>query len=212
MLCTLCNSTSTPFCEDKKRPYFRCSECDLIFADPKTYLSQEDEKANYEFHENDPNDTRYREFLSRLSTPLVKKLSSGMHGLDFGSGPGPTLNLMLEEQGLTMSVYDIYYAPDKGQLNRQYDFVTCTEVAEHFGNPGKSWPELVSLVKPGGWLGIMTWMFTKETTEEFNRWGYKGDPTHISFYTPKTMQWIAQHFKLELEIVSDRVILFRKQM
>lgn len=211
MLCTLCSSISPPFCEDKKRQYFRCTECDLIFADPKTHLPQDEEKSIYEFHENDPNDFRYREFLNRLATPMLDRLSPGMHGLDFGSGPGPALNLMLEEQGMKMSVYDIYYAPNVGQLSSQYDFVTCTEVAEHFSEPGKSWSQLVSLVKPGGWLGVMTRMFTKETTEDFNQWGYKGDPTHISFYTPETMQWIAQHFQLSLEMVSDRVLLFRKE-
>lgn len=210
MLCTLCSSTSTLFCEDKKRQYFRCSQCDLIFADPQTCLPQEEEKVIYEFHQNDPNDTRYREFLSQLSIPLVKKLSPGMSGLDFGCGPGPTLNLMLEKQGMIMSVYDIYYAPDSGQLSRQYDFVTCSEVTEHFNEPGLAWPQLIDLVKPDGWLGVMTWMFTKETAEPFKQWTYKNDPTHVSFYTPKTMQWIAQHFQLSIENVNDRVILFKR--
>lgn len=210
MLCTLCSQPSNPFCEDRKRQYFRCTSCDLIFADPDARLNQEEEKSIYGFHTNDPDDARYRDFLSQLSIPLLEKIRSGMHGLDFGSGPGPTLNLMLEEQGMTMSIYDIYYAPDHGQLERQYDFVTCSEVVEHFGEPGKSWPELVTLVQPGGWLGVMTWLFIKDSAEDFQRWGYKGDPTHVSFYTPSTMQWLAEHFELSLEIVSDRVMLFRK--
>lgn len=182
----------------------------MIFADPEAYLPEDEEKAIYDFHQNDAQDTRYREFLSQLSNPLLEKLSTSMTGLDFGSGPGPTLSLMLEEQGMKMSVYDIYYAPDTGQLSRQYDFVTCSEVAEHFCEPGKAWPQLVSLIKLGGWLGVMTWMFTKETAEQFNRWNYKGDPTHVSFYTPETMRWIAQHFQLSLEIISEQVILLRK--
>ncbi|MDV6328161.1 class I SAM-dependent methyltransferase [Idiomarina sp. Sol25] len=210
MQCTLCSSISQPFCADKKCQYFRCTECDLIFADPDTLLSQAEEKLIYDYHENGPNDLGYRAFLNHLTTPLLEKLSPGMKGLDFGSGPGPTLNLMLEKQGMKMSVYDIYYAPDTGQLSCQYDFVTCTEVAEHFREPDKSWAQLIGLIKPGGWLGVMTCMFTKETADDFNLWSYKGDPTHISFYTPETIQWIARHFRLELEIVNDRVILFRK--
>ncbi|MGX5915213.1 class I SAM-dependent methyltransferase [Aliidiomarina sp. Khilg15.8] len=210
MLCTLCSQPANAFCEDKTRQYFRCTGCDLVFADPDTRLTSEDEKSIYEFHTNDPEDGRYRDFLSQLSTPLLTKVRPGMHGLDFGSGPGPTLNLMLEEQGMTMSIYDIYYAPDQGQLQRKYDFVTCSEVAEHFAEPGKSWPELVGLVQPGGWLGVMTSLFISDNVEDFQRWGYKRDPTHVSFYTPKTMQWLAEHFGLSLEIVSDRVILFQK--
>jgi len=182
----------------------------MIFADPQAYLPQDEEKAIYDFHQNDSHDTRYREFLSQLSIPLLEKLSTGMTGLDFGSGPGPTLSLMLEEQGMKMSIYDIFYAPDSGQLSRQYDFVTCSEVVEHFNEPGKTWPQLISLVKPQGYIGMMTWMFTKKTAEQFNQWSYKGDPTHVSFYTPETMQWIAQHFQLKLEIISEQAILFRR--
>lgn len=210
MICTLCSSSSKPFCEDKKRQYFRCATCDLIFADPNTRLRQEEEKAIYDFHQNNPQDTRYRKFLSQLSTPLLKKLSVGMTGLDFGSGPGPTLSLMLEEQGMEMSVYDIYFTPNSGQLSRQYDFVTCSEVVEHLNDPGESWPQIVSLVKPGGWLGIMTWMLANESHQQFSHWSYKGDPTHVSFYTPQTMRWIAQAFQLDLKIINDRIILFRK--
>jgi hypothetical protein len=209
MQCTLCAQPSNPFCEDKKRQYFRCTICDLIFADPATHLTVEDEKSIYAFHKNDPDDTRYRQFLRQLSAPMLEKITPGMHGLDFGSGPGPTLNLMLEEAGMTMSLYDIFYAPDQGQLDQRYDFVTCSEVAEHFYQPDQSWPELIRLVKPGGWLGVMTWLFTQETAENFQRWSYKGDLTHVSFYTPRTVQWIAEHFGLDVEIVSERVILFR---
>ncbi|MFV1467284.1 class I SAM-dependent methyltransferase [Idiomarina sp. HB] len=182
----------------------------MIFADPQAHLPQDEEKAIYDFHQNDSHDTRYREFLSQLSIPLLEKLSTGMTGLDFGSGPGPTLSLMLEEHGMKMSIYDIFYAPDSGQLSRQYDFVTCSEVVEHFNEPGKTWPQLISLVKPQGYIGVMTWMFTKKTAEQFNQWSYKGDSTHVSFYTPETMQWIAQHFQLKLEIISEQAILFRR--
>lgn len=210
MRCTLCSQPSNLFCEDKKRRYFRCTGCDLVFADPGARLTEKDEKAIYGFHQNDPDDARYRSFLNQLATPLLKKLRPGMHGLDYGCGPGPALHLMLQEQGMTMSVYDLYYAPDKKQLARQYDFVTCSEVVEHFGEPSASWPELVGLVKSGGWLGVMTWLFTRDSAEDFKRWSYKGDPTHVSFYTPKTMQWLAEYLGLSLDIVSDRVVLFKK--
>ncbi|MTJ01729.1 class I SAM-dependent methyltransferase [Idiomarina piscisalsi] len=211
MNCTLCHAPATFFCEDKKRPYFRCTECDLVFAAPNSYLSDNDEKAIYDFHENDPNDDRYRQFLNQLATPLLGKLSAGMEGLDFGCGPGPVLNLMMEEHGMSMSVYDIYYVPDKNKVARQYDFVTSTEVVEHFYKPSEAWPQLVDLVKRGGWLGIMTSMFTRELPQLFKQWQYKNDPTHVSFYSPKTMHWIAKQFELEIEIVSNRIILFQRR-
>lgn len=211
MLCSLCQSPSKRFCDDKKRTYFQCTTCHLIFADPAAQLSRHDEKAIYDFHENDAQDTGYRAFLNQLAAPLLEKLSPRVSGLDYGCGPGPTLSLMLEENGMQMSLYDIFYAPNTGQLQQTYDFVTCSEVAEHFNSPRDSWPELVRLVKPGGWLGVMTWLFTKNTVAAFNRWSYKGDPTHVSFYTPHTIQWLATHFQLDCHIVSEQVILFQKR-
>ena len=65
---------------------------------PRSYhLSAADEKAQYDLHENDPNDPGYRAFLDRLAGPLDKRLAPHSHGLDFGCGPGPTLSVMLEE-------------------------------------------------------------------------------------------------------------------
>ncbi|RUO78153.1 2-polyprenyl-3-methyl-5-hydroxy-6-metoxy-1,4-benzoquinol methylase [Idiomarina seosinensis] len=212
MKCTLCASESQFFCSDRRRRYYRCGNCDLIIADPESQLSAAEEKKLYDFHENGPDDQGYRKFLAQLSEPLVARLKPGMEGLDYGCGPGPTLSLMLEQQGMAVSLYDIYYANDKQALQRKYDFVTCTEVVEHFRQPSQSWPELVSLLQPGGWLGIMTGLFSKTTEEDFCRWSYIGDPTHISFYTSTTMEWIAKQFNLQFEKLSDRVVLFKKQM
>ncbi|MGM0525782.1 MAG: class I SAM-dependent methyltransferase [Pseudomonadota bacterium] len=209
--CTLCHSESQFFCDDQKRRYYRCDNCDLIIADPESQLSAAEEKKLYDFHENGPDDEGYRKFLVQLSDPLLARLKPGMEGLDYGCGPGPTLSLMLEQQDMAVSLYDIYYAYDKALLQRKYDFVTCTEVVEHFNQPAQSWPELVGLLKPEGWLGIMTSMFTKSSSEQFANWGYKRDPTHVSFYTPTTMEWIAKQFNLQCEKLSDRVVLFKKQ-
>jgi len=51
---------------------------------------------------NSPDDPRYRAFLSRLFIPLNERIAPESCGLDFGSGPGPTLSVMFEEQGHTM--------------------------------------------------------------------------------------------------------------
>lgn len=208
--CTLCHSVATEFTRDKQRSYFECSECELIFADPQAKIAEMSEKGIYDLHQNDPSDNGYRRFLMLITEPLLERVHAGAEGLDFGCGPGPTLNLMLEEAGIRMALYDIFYYPDKTPLQRRYDLVTCTEVVEHFNAPATSWPILVSLLKERAWLAVMTSLFTRETPEAFLVWQYKNDPTHVSFYTPKTMQWLANHFGLECEIVSQRVIFFRK--
>lgn len=82
----------------------------------------------------------YRRFLARLANPLVERIGAApLSGLDFGSGLGPTLSVMLTELGYNMAIYDPYFAPNREALEQQYDFVTCTEAIEHFYLPAKEW-------------------------------------------------------------------------
>ena len=112
MACPLCKDDAVEFCADRSRRYIKCPRCALVYADPGSHLSPELERAEYDLHENDPGDTRYRAFLSRLAEPLLARLEPGMHGLDFGCGPGPTLSVMLAEQGMVVNDYDPIYAAD----------------------------------------------------------------------------------------------------
>lgn len=209
--CPLCaHHPAESYAVDTRRAYFQCPRCALVFADPASHASPEEEKALYDLHENDPDDPGYRRFLGRLATPLRERLKPGMEGLDYGCGPGPALARMLEEGGMSMSVYDPYYAPDPAVLERTYDFVTCTETVEHFRRPAEDWETLVALLRPGGWLGIMTQLVID--CERFCRWQYKNDPTHVGFYSEATFHWLASHFRLELERVGRDVMLLRASL
>jgi len=150
------------------KPYWHCHECRIIFLSPEHRLDSNAERARYLEHENNSSDPRYRKFLSRLARHLTPHLSTGAHGLDYGAGPGPTLSLMLEEQGFSMSIYDPFFAPDTSALEDTYDFITCTETVEHFFNPACEFRRLNSMLKPGGWLGIMTEMVMPE--QKFKDW------------------------------------------
>ena len=167
-------------------------------VDPDSHLSPEQERAEYDLHENDPGDERYRSFLGRLAKPLLERLEPGMHGLDYGCGPGSTLSVMLTGRGMVVDDYDPIYATDIRLLQRRYDFVTSTEVVEHFCQPAVAWRQLASLVRPGGWLGIMT-LLAPGDAESFSQWWYKNDPTHVSFYTANTFAWLADPMGLAVK-------------
>lgn len=166
-----------------------------------------DEKARYETHENDPSDEGYRGFLSRLADPLVEVLPSGAAGLDYGSGPGPTLSVMLEERGHPMAIYDAFFAPDEGVFDRSYDFITCSETVEHFFRPREEFERLYGLLRPGGWLGVMT-RFVPD--RDFETWWYVRDETHVCFYRTETMKWIAEQFEWTLHLPAEDVALFQR--
>jgi len=177
---------------------------------PLQLLSPEAERAEYDKHQNSPNDAGYRKFLSRLFIPLNTRLSPGSHGLDFGSGPGPTLSLMFEEAGHRMSLFDPFYAPKKNTLNRQYDFITASEVVEHLHDPKTELALLWAILKPGGWLGIMTKLVLDRAS--FSNWHYKNDPTHVCFYSIKTMEWLAGQWQVKLLPIGKDVLLFQKPL
>lgn len=191
--------------------YRRCLRCRLVFVPSSYWLSAAEEKAIYDLHQNDPEDPGYRQFLGRLSTPLLHKLAScpQQKGLDFGCGPGPTLIQLIEEHGHKMDLYDPFYAYDPSVFNKKYDFVTATEVVEHLGDPNRHWTTLFSLLKPGGWLGIMTKLVTDK--QAFTGWHYIRDLTHICFYSRATFRYLAEYFEAELFFAEDDVILLRKK-
>jgi len=196
------------FYSDSFRDYYRCSQCNLIHVPPSEYLTKEAELAEYNKHQNSPEDKGYRKFLGRLFIPLSSRLGSDSLGLDFGCGPGPTLSVMFEEAGYIMSLYDPFYATDRSVLKNQYDFITATEVVEHLHSPAFELNLLWSLLKPGGWLGIMTKLALDK--EAFTPWHYKDDPTHVCFFSKETMEWLASIWKTKPLYFGNDVILFQK--
>lgn len=168
-----------------------------------------EELLHYRTHENDALDARYRAFLARLTDPLVERLPPGAEGLDFGCGPGPALAKMLEERGFRVALYDPFFTPDTSVLGRTYDFVTCTEVIEHFHYPAEEFARLAGLLRSGGWLGVMTEMPKEDP--DLPRWRYARDPTHVCFYRPETMVWIAETYGWRLELPRPDVALFQAQ-
>lgn len=207
--CPLCGRGQTaPYHQDRRREYFHCRICRLVFVPRAFHLSRGAEKAEYDRHQNDPDDPGYRRFLSRLFLPLQARLAPGSRGLDFGSGPGPALAAMLTEAGHDVALYDPFYAADSGVLDARYDFITVTEVAEHLHRPGPELDRLYRLLKPGGILGIMTKHVINR--DRFARWHYINDPTHVCFFSRPTFTWLAKRWGARLDIVDQDAILIEK--
>lgn len=207
--CPLCGENSVRYYHhDSHRPYLLCSQCDLVFVPRQYLLSKADEKAHYDTHENNPDDHRYRQFLSRLLIPLKGKLQPDARGLDFGSGPGPTLSVMLEELGFRMNIYDAFYANEPSVLRHEYDFITMTETVEHLHQPGQELERLWFILKPEGYLAIMTQLIQDKAA--FSRWRYIRDPTHVCFFSRTTFMWLARHWQAVVEFANSDVILLQK--
>lgn len=210
MPCPLCATTGAQhFHQDKRRQYWHCRYCDLVFVDPDQLPTPDAERHIYDQHENSPEDPHYRQFLNRLAAPLCERLGPDqILGLDFGCGPGPTLSVMLRERGLKVVDYDPIYAPGEPEKQGRYDFITCTEVMEHFHHPGRDWMRLRRLLKPGGWLGVMTKL--RPGQSGFAEWHYKNDPTHVSFYSRRSFEFLARRDRFRVEFPATDIILLQR--
>ena len=188
--CPVCRAASpAAFGTFDGRGYWRCDTCGARGLDPQHYPDAATERAEYDRHDNRVDDPGYRRFLDKLASPLKTRLAPRSRGLDYGCGPGPALAAMLREAGHEMALFDPVYAPDPAPLGATYDFITCTEVAEHFHNPVAEFDRLGALLRPGGVLAVMTCFVTDDA--RFGGWHYRKDPTHVVFYRAGTFEHLA---------------------
>lgn len=208
--CPLCRSElDLPYYSDKKREFFRCAYCGLVSVPEKFYLSESEEKARYDLHENTPDNKGYREFLNNFIFVIRNHIGGSSKGLDFGSGPTPVLAGMFSSLGHDISIYDPFYADDRLVLEKKYDFIAMVEVLEHLKEPGKELRTLWTCLDPGGFIGIMTGFFPDDR-DDFRRWSYKNDSTHICFYSETTFKWISKQLNATLTFPDKDIVLMFK--
>jgi hypothetical protein len=115
---------------------------------------------------------------------------------------------MLREAGHRIAVYDPFFADDPAVLRGTYDFITCTETAEHFHDPAAEFDRFDRLLRPGGWLGVMTCFQTDDAA--FRDWHYRRDPTHVVFYKRETLEVLAEARNWSFECPVKDVAVMRK--
>lgn len=209
MRCPVCETEGCqPFQTVGERDYWRCPTCVCTFLEPDQRPGPEAELAEYRLHQNTPDQPGYRGFLERLTTPLLQRLNGPSDGLDFGCGPGPVLAGLLREAGHSVALYDPFFQPDESVLSKTYQFVTCTEVVEHFHHPAAEFRRLAGLLAPGSWLALMTGFQTDDAL--FAGWHYRRDPTHVVFYREATLRWLARRHGWHCEIPCPNVALMHK--
>ena len=209
MSCIVCKSELvSSFITKDRKTYWQCSHCSVKFLDQSFFIDEDTEKGRYLEHHNEIGDPAYLKFLSKLSEPLMAKLKPDDRGLDFGCGHGPALAEMLKAKGYDIDLYDPFFYPNKEIFSKKYNFITCTETAEHFFNPNKEFKTLDSLLLPDAWLGVMTTFLTEDKL--FENWYYRRDPTHVVFYSQKTFEVIAEQNNWQLEIPAKDIALFCK--
>lgn len=208
--CRVCLSTEvTLFQTVGGKAYWQCRDCRAVLIDAAHLPDEQAQLNRYRLHHNSPDDPGYRRFLDQLAQPLLARLAPGSGGLDYGCGPGPALAQMMTEAGHRVRLYDPFVHPDPSALQGTYDFITCTEVVEHFHHPADEFARLDRLLRPGGWLAIMTCFLADD--EPFADWYYRRDLTHVVFYREETFRLLSARFNWDCEIPIPNIVFMRKK-
>lgn len=208
MKCTLCNNQTTLFSEYQERAFYICSNCETILLHPDYYLNSQEEKGRYDLHSDDVTAVGYQNFVKPITDEVIKCFSKKHKGLDFGCGKTEIVKYVLEQQGYDIKGYDPFYFNDKQLLQAQYNYITSCEVIEHLYQPKEVFEQLYNMLLPEGKLFLKTSLFDVE--QNFEKWWYKNDPTHVSLYTVKSLEFIKKSLGFMKLEVFKKLIVFSK--
>lgn len=189
--------------------FWKCLQCGFVYRDFKEDLPLEEEGRRYLTHENHVESEGYQNFLRPVVNEILKYQNITDSGLDYGSGPSSVIQYLLNQQGYQMQVWDPFFHPEREVLNKRYDFISCTEVVEHFRNPLKEFNMLNDLLKPKGRLYIKTAWTDKVL--DFEKWHYHRDPTHLGFFNYQSFLWLSQQCNFHWIVQSESCSVFEKQ-
>lgn len=176
--------------------------------DPKFWPSRDEEKSRYMEHNNDVSDIGYQNFLKPIVSKVLEYQIPSDEGLDYGAGPGPVVQHLLERAGYQIKLYDPFFHNHPENLQKLYDYIILTEVVEHFHSPNLEFQKLTNLLKEGGILYILTHSY--DDSIDFESWYYKNDRTHTFFYTAEAFEWICNYFGFQNLEIKNRIIQLKK--
>ena len=208
--CTVCKNNKIEFFLNiENLDYWQCKLCKATMLSPIHHISSNKEKKHYLKHNNEIDDTRYRDFLTNLIEPLKDKICVNDIGLDYGCGYAPALADILKKDGFNIELYDPFFFKNENIFFRKFNFITCSEVVEHFFKPYEEFNKIDGLPAGKSWFAVMTSFMTEDYL--FKNWYYRRDPTHVVVYKKITFKVIANQRNWELTFPSKNLVFFHKK-
>lgn len=218
--CFFCDNDEFAQLTVRGQVYDRCLSCGGVFLRPEHYLTNEAERDRYTMHHNGLENTDYRAYLERFLDSTITRVSRVVPDnlpiqtvLDWGSGPTPSLVALLRERGYDARGYDPFFLPDFKPFDGGADLILCLEVAEHFHDPVRSFTEMSRNLRSGGLLAVKTGFLpdVAEIDSFFAAWWYREDPTHVCFYTERSILAVGCRAGLvSLGFAGKDIALFKK--
>ncbi len=204
----------------------RCSNCGLVFLDPRPAMSELPTIYGPEYHAYDFTEEKFglayrvRSWLeSRRLRKWCGDLPPGARIIDIGAGDGFHLKLLEQLgggkwslEGVDPDSHAISAARAKGlQMHHglvqdldlpqdSYDFATLIMTIEHVDSPDRMLEDVAKLLKPGGCVGIIT---DNTGSPDFaiakrRHWGGYHFPRHWNLFSKASIRKLASNAGLEV--------------
>ncbi len=193
--CSLCEAPSRRALESFGSPFYHCAQCDLIFVPREWHLSLAAQVDRYRRHQNTPEHAGYAARFEALVGLIQERCQQVSRILDYGCGPGPVLVQLLQRAGYEAVGYDPHFFSE-ADISRPFDAVVSTETFEHFADPRGEMKRILGLIRPGGYLAVMTEFHSG--VERFGGWCYARDRTHVAFYSLRTLDYLCETFEMKM--------------
>lgn len=190
--------------------YYLCANCDFMFVENPSWL---EEAYQSPINTTDTGYVMRNMYLSRKTLLLFYILfKKDDHFLDYAAGYGMLVRIM-RDYGLNFFWHDPHtqnlFAQGFEHKGEKVKAVTCFEGFEHFSEPIK---EMEKMLLYGENLFFSTRLRPAGIVPD-ESWEYYGlnHGQHISFYSTKTLDFIARKFNLNYETDGNNLHLISKR-
>ena len=224
--CTICKSTNLTESRTYVHAYLvKCTNCNFVFTKKKPTIEELSKHyANYpRYDQLSPiTEKRYNELLNQFE--LFRKTNNI---IDLGCSNGLFLECAKKRgwnvYGTEFSEDSIGFCKEKGitvfksnelppeLLKLDFDIVTSFEVIEHINTPNEEIQLVKSLLRNGGAFYFTTPNFNSISRYLLKeKWNIIEYPEHLSFFTPKTINYLLKKYGFKKDFISTTGISFSR--
>lgn len=113
------------------------------------------------------------------------------------------------ERGLDNVLFELADAEALPFGDRSFDAVTCRIAPHHFSDPERFLAEVVRVLRPGGWFGLVDNMVDEQASRFVNDWERRRDPSHILALSVE--RWISLIEAAGLSMVASETLVKRME-
>ncbi len=218
MICKICNSTTKQVFTSKilKKydvKYFKCNNCGYLFTEDPFWL---DEAYSRSINLSDTGLLDRNIYFSKvLSVLIFFCFDKKGYFLDYAGGYGVFTRLMRDigfdfywHDPYTQNLFANGFEKDL-KSNSRFELLTAFEVFEHLVNPKE---ELEKMLGFSNTIIFSTELMPQEVPDPKDWWYYGfNHGQHVSFYSEKTLNTLANQFKLNYYNVDEIHILTKRK-